>query len=426
LRVQLTARQVSARAGRGSLVVAAVASLVVVPRAAEAQLVEFNTSHSLYHEAPTRSNMTVYSPSADLEVTPTEALSVRAGWDADVVSGASVAVKAGPTYQTSHPGADVVSAASVHDLRNSARGGFTLRKDIVSITGGYNYSTEHDYRSNSFNVAARSETLEHDTQLEISYAHNFDQVCNRVQTAGNPATLSHALEDSSGCFTSNPLRVTDPISVDTMQGSWSQAWTPTFMTQAIYGVQVTDGFQSDPYRSVVISEGLKAQEHVPNDRTRQSVTLKANLFIRPLKGALRLSVRGYNDTWGISSITGEVELEKYLGESFRVLARGRFYDQTGALFWSDDYTGGVSPLGPKGQYWTGDRELSPFWSWLGGVRGIYTVTPKSGRLLGIMTRFKVGVSFDVQNFNYSQFTLGGTPLGNTFAYFGGLDLNALF
>lgn len=391
-----------------------------------AQVATFDTTHSLFHEAPTRSNMTVYTPSTDLEVTPWEFLSLRAGWEADVVSGASVAVKAGPTYQTVHPGADVVTTASVHDLRNSARGGFTLRKDIVSFTGGYNYSTENDYRSNSFNVAARTEPLQHDTQLEAAYAHNFDDVCNRVQTAGNPATLSRALEDSTGCFTSSATRTKDAISVDSLQGSWSQAWTPTFVMQLVYNVSVTDGFQSDPYRSVIISEGVEAQEHVPNDRTRQSVTLKTNFYLRPLRAALRISLRGYDDTWGIVSETGELELEKYFGEAFRLLARGRVYNQTGAVFWSDDYTGGNAPLGPKGQYWSGDRELSPFWSWLGGVRGIYTVTPAHGRLLGIMSRLKVGASFDLQNFYYSQFTLGGTPVTNTFAYFGGLELSAIF
>jgi hypothetical protein len=395
-------------------------------RTAAAQVAQFDTTHSLFHEAPTKSNMTVYTPSTDLEVTPTDALTVRAGWEADVVSGASVAVKAGPTYQNAHPGADIVTSASVHDLRNSARGGFTLRKDIVTFTGGYNYSIEHDYQSNSFNVSARTEPLQHDTQLEIAYAHNFDEVCNRVQTPGTPATLARALEDSTGCFTSNPLRTTDAISVDSMQGTWSQAWTPAFMTQLVYSASVTDGFQSDPYRSVVIAEGVKAQEHAPNDRTRQSVTLRANFYLRPLRAALRLSARAYDDTWGIMSGTAEIEFEKYIGEAFRLELRGRAYDQTGAIFWSDDYTGGNAPLGPKGQYWSGDRELSPFWSLLGGVRGIYTITPAHGRLLGIMSRLKLGLSFDFQGFDYSQFTLGGTPVGNPYAYFGGLSVTAIF
>jgi hypothetical protein len=419
VRVQLSLRTFA-------VALAALLLALAWPTTALAQIAELSTTHTIYHEAPTGSHMTVYTPSTDLEVTPLDWLTLRAGWEADVVTGASIAVKAGPAYQATHVGADVVTAASVHDFRNSARGGFTLRKDIVSITGGYNYSIEHDYRSNSFNVAARTEPLEHDSQFEIDYAHNFDQVCNAVQPPGTPATLSQPLSDSTGCFTSNPLRTTDPIAIDALQGSWSQAWTPVFETQLIYGAQVTDGFQSDPYRAVIIANGLKAQENVPNDRTRQSLTLKANYYIRPIRAALRLSLRGYYDTWGISSETGELELEKYFGEAFRVLVRGRVYNQSGALFWSDDYTGGAPPLGPKGQYWTGDRELSPFWSWLGGVRAIYTIRPSHGRLLRMMTSAKLGLTFDVQDFNYTQFTLGGTPVTGTMAIFGGLTATAIF
>src|SRR5208283_1228775 len=87
-----------------------------------------------------------------------------------------------------------------------------------------------------------------------------------------------------------------------------------------------------------------------------------------IKGALRLAVRGYHDTWAIDSASAEIEAEKSMGEAVRILLRGRIYKQTGAVFWSDDYTGGSPPLGPRGQYWTGDRELSPFSSWLLGLR----------------------------------------------------------
>src|SRR5207245_7703125 len=141
------------------------------------------------------------------------------GWEADVVSGASVAVKAGPAYAATHPGADVITSASVHDLRNQAHGGFTLTKENVSLTGGYAYSTENDYKSNAFNVAARTDMFEHDTQLEISYARNFDRVCDRVQGASDPSVRWHALEESGGCFTSsNPLRKTRGVGTDGFQG----------------------------------------------------------------------------------------------------------------------------------------------------------------------------------------------------------------
>jgi hypothetical protein len=394
---------------------------------ARAQVVSFDTTHTLFHEAPSRSKMTVYTPGAALEVRPSEWLAVRAGWEADVVSGASVAVKAGPAYAATHAGADVITAASVKDLRNRANGGLTLKKENVSLITGYAYSTENDYKSHAIDIAARTEMFEHDTQLEISYARNFDRVCDRVQGANDAPARWYALEDSSGCFaSSNPLRTTRDVGIDGFQGSWSQAWTPVLSTQLVYTAQITNGFQSNPYRSVILGEGLKAQEHVPENRAREALALRANLYIKPLRAALRVSVRGYYDTWDIKSATADAEFEKYFGESLRLMARGRFYRQSGALFWSDDYTGGDRPLGPRGQYWTGDRELSPFWSWLVGLRATYTITPAKGRILGLMTSFKMGASGDLINFSYDEYTLAGSPLAAARAYILGLTASALF
>jgi hypothetical protein len=416
------------RAKAGSLRVVFAVLILAVASPAQAQVVDFDTTHTVFYEAPTRTHMFVYSPGIDVSVTPWDWLTVNAGWEADVVSGASVAIKAGPAYQANHPGADVVTTASVHDFRNSAIAGFTLRRDAVSFSAGYNYSTEHDYRSNSFNVAARTEAYEHNTQLELDYAHNFDQVCNRVQDAtDNSPTLYHALEDSTGCFTnSNPLRTTDDLAIDSLQASWSQAWTPVFQTQAVVTAQVINGFQSNPYRSVVIANGVIAQENVPDLRIREALALRANFFLRPIKAALRFTARLYEDSWDIASGTGEAELEKYLGESLRVAVRGRFYAQSGAIFWSDDYTGGNPPLGPRGAYWTGDRELSPFWSWSIGLRPVYTITASRGRLLKVMTSLKVGASFDMVSDTYEQYTLGGVPITGAHEYIGQLSATALF
>jgi hypothetical protein len=411
-----------------ALAAVGVATSLAFAPAARAQVVDFNTTHGIFYEAPTRTHMFVYTPGASLQVSPSDFLDVRAGWEADVVSGASVSVKAGPAYQATHPAADVVSTASVHDLRNAANGGFTLRKDIVTFTGGYAYSTEHDYRSNSFNVSARTDTYDKNSQFEIDYAHNFDSVCDRAQptaTSGQPTEVS-SLETSIGCFTSDPTRTTHSIAIDSYQAGWTQTWTPVLSTQLLYTGEIQNGFLSNPYRSVIIAEGREAQEHHPENRARQSVAARLHYYIRPLKAALRFGVRAYDDTWGIKSEMVEAEFEKHLGEAFRVTLRGRGYNQSGARFWSDDYTGGNPPLGPQGQYWSGDRELSPFWSWSVGLRGIYTILPRSGRLLGMMTSLKLSLGADVISYHYDDFTLGGVEIGDARAYLGTFSVTALF
>jgi hypothetical protein len=424
MRLQLIPPGLVRRALAPALALAACA----LTRAAGAQVAHVDTAHTLYHEAPTRTNMTVYTPGVDVTVTPAEWVTIDGGYEADIVSGASVATKAGAAYQAGHPGVDVVTMASVKDLRHAPHGALTLRKGDVAYSATYTYGTEHDYRSHSIFVSARTDAYDHNTQLEISYAKNLDSVCDRVQAVTDTAPRFRALESSTGCFTKDPLRRERDLSIDGFQAAWTQAWAPTFATQLTYTAQLLDGFQSNPYRSIVVAEGLKALEHHPSARARQAVALRLNWYLRPMKVALRLTGRAYRDTWDIVSGTGELEAERYFAEGLRLTVRGRYYRQTGALFWSDDYTGGDAPLGPKGQYFTGDRELSPFWSAALGARVTYLMHPKGGRarVLGLFTDVKVGASFDVLQFSYDEYTLAGTPITNARAYIGGLTAGAGF
>jgi hypothetical protein len=128
----------------------------------------------------------------------------------------------------------------------------------------------------------------------------------------------------------------------------------------------------------------------------------------------------------VKSFTADAEVEKYFGEALRLQARGRFYRQSGALFWSDDYTGGDRPLGPRGQYFTGDRELSPFTSLLIGLRATYVIRPSEGRLLGLMQSLKLSASADAMQFDYDEYTLGGSTISNARAFIFGLNASAVF
>jgi hypothetical protein len=80
----------------------------------------------------------------------------------------------------------------------------------------------------------------------------------------------------------------------------------------------------------------------------------------------------------------------------------------------------------RGQYWTGDRELSPFWSWLAGFRFVWTDEPEHGRILGLLESFKFVGSASVTSFSYDQYTLGGLPVSDARAYVGTVSLVAAF
>src|ERR1700744_4894285 len=229
---------------RSTIVLLLVLSSVALPGCAtlapQQRAILADPSMQFESEGPRRTPSVVYPPPGAVQVSPLSWLDVRGGWEADVVSGASVATKAGAAYEATH-GADVITTASVHDFRNLGRGEFTLKGDTTSLTAGYAYSTEHDYRSNSLHVNARTDALQHNTQFELSYARNFDSVCNRVQPASETSpTRFSALENSTGCFTDDPTRTTDSVDIDTYEASWAQSWTPILQTQLTYTAQLLD------------------------------------------------------------------------------------------------------------------------------------------------------------------------------------------
>jgi hypothetical protein len=147
-----------------------------------------------------------------------------------------------------------------------------------------------------------------------------------------------------------------------------------------------------------------------------AIAARGRYYLRPIKLAISAGVRIYRDTWDILGQTYELEAERYVLPDVRVLVRGRYYTQSEALFWSDDYTGGEPKDGPRGQYWTGDRELSPLSSYLLGGRMLFKRNAEPNqRIAFVMRSFETSVSLDIMKTQLREFTWGGTKPDDTLA-----------
>ncbi|MCA9627980.1 MAG: DUF3570 domain-containing protein [Myxococcales bacterium] len=388
----------------------------------QAQVADLDVRTTVFTEPSPDSEMTVLNPSIRLSVTPWDALSVHAGYEADIVSGASEPTKSGGISP------DIVSHASVTDVRHVASGGITLRRKETTLSVSYGYGTESDYRSQSISVSGATEFLKRNTRLELSYSRGFDQVCNINYAASLSPTLRPRLDSSTGCFTSADDRQTDDVDLDSFQGAWTQTWTPVLATQLVLTGGLQHGFLGNPYRAVVIGPGGQlAQEHHPENRARGAAALRMRYYIKGMDTAVGLGVRGYSDTWDVLSQTYELEAERYLLKWLRLLVRGRYYRQSGALFWSDDYTGGEPKSGPRGQYWTGDRELSPLSSYLLGGRVLMNFHGRPGdRVIGMFLDLDASFGLDVIKTNLDEFTWAGGEVNDTFATVASVGLGASF
>lgn len=370
---------------------------------------------SVFHESGGPLNMTVVTPEVNADVAVSTGVAVNASWTADVVSGASVAVVDAPAGSV-----DAISSASVHDVRHVLGGGVRVQDGQSSVAGGYHYGIENDYRSNAFDVSARTELYEHDTALEITYARAFDNVCDGPDAT--EAVRKARLDTSVGCFNDKAQdRRERALGAQTFQGAWTQQWTPILSMQTTATAQFLHGFQSNPYRAVRIGR-TAAQEHHPEDRARYALGVGLRIWIEPLRGALQPQLRAYRDTWDVRSLSAELGYEQTIGGGLRFRARGRYYTQSAAAFYSDDYV-----LAPKGQYFTGDRELSTMRTALLGAQFSWAVPQDAqGEVLGLLSALEFALKADLLKSWFPDFHYDRAAVPNTSALIGSLSVLAGF
>jgi len=391
---------------------------------ANAQVASLDLASALFVEPSAHSKLTVLNPSATLAVSPSNWLTFTGNYEADIVSGASESLKGGRLSAV-----DIVTSAThFSDTRHALTGGFTITRAATHLTGSYTYGTEHDYRSNAFAVSAGTDFLQKNTQIELSYGRGFDEVCTTAYRASDAPSTRLALDNSTGCFKNAKNRATRDISLNNFQVGWTQTWTPEFATQLVLSAALQHGFLGNPYRSVVIAPaGDQALENHPENRARGALGLRGKYYMRSLETAFSASARLYRDTWAIFGQTYEADAERYMLPWLRVLLRGRYYTQTGALFWSDDYTGGEPAFGPRGQYWSGDRELSPLSSYLVGARALATREGRPGaRVAGLFLSCSASLGFDALKTQLHDFTLGGRKPDDTLALLWSLGFSGEF
>jgi Protein of unknown function (DUF3570) len=378
----------------------------------------FDATTTVFYEKGGPLEMTVLNPAVKANAQIVEALSLRAGWEADVVSGASVAVVDAPGGSSVDA---VTSATTLDDFRQVARGGATLRSDVARLDVGYGYGFEEDYRSHSFTMSAAADLFDRNTTLELGYSRGWDAVCDLSQPQAERAVERQRMPSSAGCFENGKGRIEQPLDLHSVQGAWTQAWTPIFNTQLLLSSQLLHGLQANPYRAVWLGRAA-VQEHHPRDRARYAVGLGGRIWLKPIGGALQFSGRAYRDTWAVVAGSAEVAYERGLGPLLRVRVRGRFYQQGAAAFFSDNYE-----LDPQGQYFTGDRELSAMRTWLGGLQIALAPAPgTNGKVLRVLDSFRFVLKADYLTYQFMNFHYGTAAVPNRRAVFGTLGIDFTF
>lgn len=324
---------------------------------------EISSSVFAEQRAGDKGGLVVVHPQADVGTDLGKHVSLDFGYSADAVSGATATV-----YQV-----DAVTAATTFsDTRHEGQFALGFRGRRSSLTFSGTVGTERDYISRQVGGSASIDLPGRNTTVTLGYSHSFDQVCDRDNADLMPLER-RALTGADECKKSGLIIGKDipgttiwhDISIDTAQVSITQNLTPTLNLQiALFG-QIIEGFQSNPYRRVRIG-GNSPQEHIPDTRDRWSITARLNRYLPKLHGAAHFNARFYDDTWRV--VGGDVELgySQYVGNSLLIKFRARAYQQSAAAFFKDAFF--YETESTAGEYFTGDRELSPVRSALAGAK----------------------------------------------------------
>jgi hypothetical protein len=347
----------------------AIAVLAVAAPAWADDRAEVSTSLFAEQRDGGKGGLTVVHPQADFGIDLGRFVSLDLGYAADAVSGATSTI-----YQ-----ADAVSSAtSFSDTRHEGTValGFHGRRSRVAFSA--TLGTERDYLSRQVGGSASIDLPGRNTTVGLAYSHSFDQVCDRDNGTLSPQEAK-ALTGADPCEKKNGISGKDlpgmtlwrDLSIDTAQVTVTQNLSPTMNFQLAGFGQVLEGFQSNPYRRVRVGQNTP-QEHIPDTRARWSVSARLNRYLPRLHGAVHFDARFYDDTWDV--LGGDVELgySQYVGKSLLLKLHARVYQQQAAAFFKDAFY--YQTESTAGEYFTGDRELSPVRSAMfGGKLTLITV-----------------------------------------------------
>jgi hypothetical protein len=271
---------------------------------------------------------------------------------------------------------DMVSNASIDVVTTASpfrekRTEYALGLDYVYrdalLTLSVSSSTEPDYKANAVSFDIAQEVFGGMTTINLGYTRGEDKV---------------GRSDTSGFF--------DYATHWRYRVGVTQILTPRWLMSANLEAVSDDGYLGSPYRAARVF-GALVPERNPRTRSSRAFKLGSVAEVMP-RTALRAEYRYFYDNWNIKAHTVELGGGRYLGESFLVDAYVRHYQQSKALFYSDNATAETT-------YISRNRQLSSFNSLtLGGkVSFVYAQVPGKYEVKG-------NLAYELVNFKFKDFT----------------------
>lgn len=310
----------------------ALAALCLVGAPAIADVLPDDRADVLYHNYD-GGGITIQGPSVLVRKKVGDSLSFSASYYEDLISSASIDVK--------------LSASPYHETRKQEGFSVDYLHGKTIYTAGYIHSREPDYSSNTAYYSISQSMFGDLTTVTFGFRRGWDDVFRDVRVNGviqNDPTF-HRQADHRGYS----------LSV-------SQILTRNAILDLNFEAITDQGYLQSPYRKIrYFDPTVPGKQFTLADQiypgTRTSTAASADLkYYLPFRAAVTGQYRFYNDTWGITGHTVEVDYTQPY-RHFIFDGSIRYYRQNHANFYSD-----LFPRADYSNFEARDRELAAFHS----------------------------------------------------------------
>lgn len=195
----------------------------------------------------------------------------------------------------------------------SATLGGSNEYDYTSINGALGFSQEWDRGASELSVGARA------------FFDNWDYILplelRRVgQVTPNTNRRSFGLSLVYSRIVNRRLQVAVTTEVNYMEGLLSTPFHRIYYA----------GAPENAYERFIPADAV---ERLPDTRLKIPVSARLNWMISDVL-SLRTFVRYYSDNWGVSGVTGDIELGWDVSPAFTLMPGFRYYDQQGSTYFA--------------------------------------------------------------------------------------------
>ncbi len=290
----------------------------------------------------------------------------------DDISGAS------PFYLDSLSGA---SGLGIEDKRNFGDVRLSKSFERYKISLGGAYSGEDDWTSNSASLEVQWWTEDKNTTLNFGVSPTWDRITS---------TNNQSLLERRRTF------------------AWlagvTQVLTPNSIAQLNLFYQNADGYTSDQY---------KFFDNRPRSRDEYGVVIRHNQFVESLDASLHTDYRALMTSWSVASHTVDVKWYQPLGEQFMLRPKVRYYTQTEAEFFGQEY-----PPTDFETFSTYDQRMAAFGSFSLGLKLEYALSEHIS--------FDALIEWMEQRNSWALFSSGTDDISDFHARFTGFGVSGRF